>query len=490
MLGKIISGWVLALTLSTSVLAGEPAPFGPLPSERQLRWHEMEMYGLVHFGLNTFQDKEWGYGDASPGIFNPVKFDALQIVRGAKSAGLKGLILVAKHHDGFCLWPTATTSYNISASPWRGGKGDMVREFADACRQEGLKFGLYCSPWDRNSAAYGTDSYLQIYRAQWRELYSQYGDLFISWHDGANGGDGFYGGAREKRTIDRTVYYDWDNTWKITRQMQPGAVIFSDVGLDVRWVGNEKGFADETHWASFSPFAPDGKSKGAPGFANDFASPKGMRNGTNWLPAECDVPLRPGWFFHPDQDARVKTLAQLRDIYYKSVGRGANLDLGLAPNTLGLLHDNDLAALAAFGAWQREVFATDFAKGARVIASNVRKGGSYLPVNLLDGDRYSFWGTDDAVLMADATLTLKKPSRFNVIRLRENIKLGQRIDEYAIEIWQNGNWRNIAKGTSIGANRLVHLPAPVTASKVRIRIIKAAACPALSEVGIFFDKEG
>lgn len=466
----------------------EPPPYGPVPTERQLRWHEMEMYGLVHFGLNTFQDKEWGYGDADPSLFNPAQFDAEQIVLAAKAGGLKGLILVAKHHDGFALWATTTTAYNISRSVWRGGNGDVVADFQRACAKHGLRFGIYCSPWDRNNGEYGTPRYLETYRQQLRELYTKYGDLFVSWHDGANGGDGYYGGSREKRIIDRTTYYDWDTTWAMTRRLQPGAVIFSDIGPDIRWVGNEKGFAAETSWATFTPVAPDGSGKrAAPGYSKDDEAPGGHAQGRFWMPAECDVPLRPGWFYHPDHDGRVKTAAQLFDLYFKSVGRGAGLDLGLAPDKRGLLHENDVRALTEFGQLLRKTFATNLARNATVEASNVRgrDAGRMGPGRVLDDDRYSYWATDDEVTTAQLTFDLRSPATFRIIRLRENIKLGQRIEAVSIDALIAGEWKEIASATSIGANRLIRLNENVTTTKVRLRITRSRASIALSDFGLF-----
>ncbi|CAN5468009.1 hypothetical protein BH10ACI2_BH10ACI2_03120 [soil metagenome] len=464
-----------------------PKPYGPVPTGPQLRWHEMEMYGLVHFGLNTFQDKEWGYGDADPTLFDPEKFDADQIVLAAKAGGLRGLILVAKHHDGFALWPTATTAYNISKSRWRNGKGDIVREFQLACKRHGLKFGVYCSPWDRNNEKYGTAEYVDIYREQLRELYKNYGDLFMSWHDGANGGDGFYGGKRETRKIDRTTYYGWETTWSITRRMQPGAVIFSDIGPDVRWVGNEAGFAAETSWATFSPVAPDGKGVAAPGFSKDDKAPTGDRDGKFWIPAECDVSLRPGWFYHASQDVKVRTAAQLYDLYFKSVGRGADLDLGLAPDKRGTLHENDVKSLREFGALLTQTFAINLAKNAIVEASNVR--GNRLSLfgakRLLDNDRYSYWATDENVTSSSVIFDLRQQKTFRIIRLRENIKLGQRIEAFSVDAMLNGEWKEIAAETSIGANRLIRLPVNVTTQKVRLRITKSPVSIALSDFGLF-----
>ena len=475
-----------------------PAPYGALPSARQLRWSEMEMYCLIHFGANTYLDHEWGYGDEDPNLIDPVDFNPLQIVGAVKAGGFKGIVVVAKHHDGLCLWPTKTTTHNISQSRWRNGKGDFVKAYEEACNTLGLRLGVYCSPWDRNNPAYGTPAYLAIYRAQLKELYSHYGPLFMSWHDGANGGDGFYGGAKERRNIDRTVYYDWDSTWNITRHMQPGAVIFGDVGPDVRWVGNEQGHAAETSWATFTPEAPDPGRKAANGYSKAEIAPGGTRNGEFWMPAECDVPLRPGWFYHASQDLQVKTPAQLLDLYYASVGRGADLDLGIAPNKKGLLDEHDVHSLKAFGDLLRHTFAVNFAAQARLKASNVR-GNDYThygPRFLLDADRYTYWATDDSITTPWLELNLAARSTFNVIRLRENIKLGQRIDSVAVDVWVDdaghdgsgaaaGHWAQIASATSIGPNRLIRLGHNITASLVRLRITGSPVCIALSDFGLY-----
>jgi alpha-L-fucosidase len=263
---------------SPTAASAAPKPYGALPASRQLAWHGVEVYGIIHFTPTTFENKEWGFGDANPSVFNPTDFNAEQIIAAAKAGGLRGVVIVAKHHDGFALWPTKTTEYNITKSPFRAGKGDYVKEIVQAARKNGLKVGIYCSPWDRNNAAYGTAAYLPLYQAQLRELYTGYGELFMSWHDGANGGDGYYGGAREKRSIDNTTYYDWTNTWgNITRKLQPTANIFSDVGWDIRWVGNEEGHAAETSWATFTPLPPEGKNVAVPGQSNYPQSPGDAR---------------------------------------------------------------------------------------------------------------------------------------------------------------------------------------------------------------------
>jgi alpha-L-fucosidase len=448
------------------------------------------MYCIVCFGVNTYLDHEWGYGDEDPNLINPTDFDPRQVAASARAGGFRGIVLVAKHHDGLCLWPTKTTPHNISQSHWMNGKGDIVKAYEEACKALGMRFGAYCSPWDRNNPAYGTPAYPVIFRAQLRELYSHYGPLFMSWFDGANGGDGYYGGAREQRTIDRTTYYDWDSTWGITRQMQPGAMIFGDVGPDVRWVGNEQGHAAETSWATFTPQAPDAGRKPANGYSKYELAPEGTRNGAFWMPAECDVPLRPGWFYHASEDGQVKTAAQLLDLYYASVGRGADLDLGLAPDKRGLLEVHDVRSLKAFGDLLRSTFAVNLAAGARLKASNVRGNdvAHYGPALLLDNDRYSYWATDDSVTTPSVELDLGAPKTFNVIRLRENIKLGQRIDSVAVDVFQGGQWQPIAAATSIGPNRLIRLGHNVTASRVRLRIAGSPVCIALSDFGLYREK--
>lgn len=474
----------ILLLIPALVLKPRPLqPYGALPSERQLAWQETEVYGLIHFTPTTFENKEWGYGDADPAVFNPAHFDADQIVGAAKSGGLKGLILVAKHHDGFCLWPTQTTSYNISKSPWKNGEGDMVKEVEQACRKAGLKFGIYCSPWDRNNAQYGTPDYLETYRNQLKELYSRYGTLFMSWHDGANGGDGYYGGAREKRKIDNTVYYDWEHTWNdLTRKMQPSANIFSDIGWDVRWVGNEKGYAAETHWATFNP-VPESGPKAVPGNVNTRTSSEGTRHGDHWIPAECDVPLRPGWFYHPEQDGKEKSVDQLFELYLKSVGRGACLDLGLAPTTEGLLHTNDVQILGEFGNKLKNTFKTNLILGARIKASNTR-GKSFNTSLLMDGDRYSYWATKDGVHTASLDIQLPKTMTFDLIQLRENIKLGQRVEQIQVAYLVNGEWVPLAEVKSVGANRLIPLTSPITTDRIRISL-EAPVELCMSEIGLY-----
>jgi alpha-L-fucosidase len=484
---KILLIYILLNSIIPVLAQAPPKPYGVLPNQAQLNWHEMEMYCIIHFSVNTYTNREWGYGDENPAIVNPSNFDAMQIVSAAKAGGFKGVVIVAKHHDGLCLWPTKTTEHNISKSPWKNGKGDMVKEYQLACKKLGMQLGLYCSPWDRNNIHYGTPEYIQIYRNQLKELYSNYGPIFISWHDGANGGDGYYGGKREVREIDRTSYYDWDNTWAMIRKWQPTAAIFSDIGPDSRWVGNEDGEAGQTCWATYSPKSRDGLKKPSNGYTKYWEATEGTHNGEYWMPAECDVPLRPGWFYHSSQDAQVKSPYELLKLYYQSVGRGADLDLGISPDKRGMLADNDVNSLKEFGEILRQTFAVNLAKGATLKASNVRGNDviKYGPAFLTDNNRYSYWATDDAVTTPQLTVDLGAKKTFNVIRLRENIKLGQRITSFAVDAFEGGKWEEIASATSIGANRLIRLPQNITTSKVRLRITGSDACVVLSDFGLF-----
>lgn len=476
-------GLFLATALSLGAAGREtspPKPFGPLPTERQLRWHEMEFYGFLHFGVNTFTDREWGYGDESEKLFNPSDFDADQIVGVAKDAGMKGLILTAKHHDGFCLWPSRYTEHSVENSPWQTGDGDVVREISQACQRAGLRFGVYLSPWDRNHKDYGRPEYLTYYRNQLRELLTKYGEVFTVWFDGANGGDGFYGGAREKRRIDNTTYYDWDKTWALVRELMPGAVMFSDAGPDFRWVGNERGEAGVTCWATLMAAGrfPGGSSDGLN---------TGERPGTHWIPAECDVSIRPGWFHHTKEDDRVKTPAQLLDIYYKSVGRGACLNLNLPPDRRGRIHENDLRSLKEFRRVLDATFANDLAHEARITASNTRGGASsFAAKSLTDQKRETYWTTDDDVTTPELVLRWPRAVVFNVVELREFLPLGQRIESVALDRRVDGNWVEFAAATSIGSRRLIRCE-PVTTDGVRLRITHARAGPALAHFGLFLE---
>lgn len=463
-----------------------PAPFGAVPSARQLRWQRMETNAFLHFTVNTFTGKEWGDGDESPEVFAPAGFDADAIVLSLKAGGMKGVILTCKHHDGFCLWPTQTTDHCIRMSRWKDGKGDVVQEVSQAAARHGLKFGVYVSPWDRNNADYGKDSYIATYRRQLTELLTGYGPIFEVWFDGANGGKGYYGGARETRTIDKHSYYDWPDTWALVRKLQPDAVLFSDAGPDIRWVGNEKGIAGETCWATCDPVTKDG-APGVPGDAKESELNSGTRLGAHWMPAECDVSIRPGWFWHEQENSQVKTPEQLLELYFDSVGRGANLLLNMPPNRNGQLSQQDSSSIAEFNRRVQTMFAKNLVAAAKLKPSNVRGGSTIFGATMLvDGNPETYWATDDATHTPELMVEFNRSARFNVLRLREAIQLGQRIGAFELDAWQQGSWIQVAQATSVGSCRLIRLPTPVETQRLRLRITDSAACIALAEFGVFF----
>jgi alpha-L-fucosidase len=450
-----------------------------VPSARQLAWEQREFCGFLHFTVNTFTDKEWGYGDESETVFNPTNFDADQIVRTARDAGMKELILTCKHHDGFCLWPSAYTEHSVKHSPWQNGHGDVVRAISNACHRYGLKFGVYLSPWDRNRGDYGTPAYIIHFRNQLRELLTGYGPIAEVWLDGANGGNGYYGGARETRTIDRKTYYDWPTTISLIRELQPGACVFSDAGPDIRWVGNESGGAGETCWATLN------RQDFAPGMADSARLNRGDRPGTDWLPAECDVSIRPGWFYHASENAQVKTPQQLVDLYFDSVGRGAGLLLNIPPDRRGQIAAPDVNSLSKFRKILDATFKHNLARNADVTASDVRgEDPQFAARNVVVSRPDTYWSTDDEVTNASVVLTFKQPVTFNVVRLREYLPLGQRVEGFALDAWQNGDWIQFAAGTSIGNCRLIRSP-EITTEKVRLRITQAPVCPAIAELSLF-----
>ncbi len=477
---QAIGGGIAAAQLGRA--ASAPSPYGAIPSSQQLAWSELEYYNFLHFTVNTFTDREWGNGDEDPAIFNPTAFDADAICEALRDSGSKGVILTCKHHDGFCLWPTKTTDHSIRNSKFRGGRGDVVKEISEAASRHQLKFGVYLSPWDRNQATYGTPKYIEIYRAQLRELLTNYGPLFEIWHDGANGGSGYYGGAKETRTIDKLHYYDWSNTWKLERELQPGACRFSDAGPDIRWVGNEKGIAGDPCWATFTPKGAKG-GPGVPGDTVESENNSGTRLGKYWMPAECDVSIRPGWFWHQAENSKVKTPQELLDLYFVSVGRGASFLLNVPPDRRGLIHESDQASLRAFGKRKQAIFGQNLADGGKIAASNARNG--YFAMNLLDGKRETYWATDEGVTTASVTLTFPRPATFDLVRVREAIALGQRIGGFAVDYWEGGSWKRFGSGSSIGMAWILKSEKPVTTDRVRLRITDSAAPIAISEFALF-----
>ena len=454
-----------------------PAPYGPVPSERQLAWHDMEYYMFVHFTVNTFTDKEWGYGDEKEKVFNPSELDCRQWARVAKDAGMKGIIITAKHHDGFCLWPSQYTSHSVKNSPWKDGKGDILKELRAACDEYGLKMGVYLSPWDRNSAVYGTPEYLQYYRNQLRELLTGYGDIFEVWFDGANGGDGFYGGAREKRHIDNKTYYDWSNTHKIVRELQPNAVMFSDAGPDVRWVGNESGRGSLINWCLLN------RDTMYPG--GDFAKilGEGHEDGKYWVPAEVDVSIRPGWFWHASQDSLVRSPENLLDLYYSSVGRNSNLLLNVPPDKRGLLNEADVKSLMAFRELREKEFPKDLARG-RKASSSWARGCNFRASNINDGNPETYWcpreGQADPFLKIDLGMS----TIVNRIVIGEYIKLGQRVQEYTVEGLEGGKWKKLIEGTTIGHKVIRKFPA-INTSAIKVTFHKSKAVPLISTLELY-----
>lgn len=457
-----------------------PAPVFPLPSPEQIAWHEMETNAFVHFTTNTFTGLEWGYGDEKESVFNPTSLDAGQWAGILKETGFKTLILTTKHHDGFCLWPSKYTEHSIKNSPYKNGKGDLVKETADACRKFGLRFGVYLSPWDRNYSEYGKPGYLEYYRNQLKELFTNYGPVFEMWFDGANGGDGYYGGAREIRKIDASSYYEWPQTLEVVRKIQPNVVFFSDAGPGVRWVGNERGQAGETNWNTIST---DTLYAGKPGISAILNS--GSPDGTKWIPAEVDVSIRPGWFYHANEDSKVKTPEQLFEIYMSSVGRGSTLLMNIPPDQRGLFHEKDIKSLRGYKKIIDKEFAVNLAKNANVKPNSYRANSiSYSGSNITDGNKETYWATNDNHNSGSLEINLGKVSSVKYIMLQEYIKLGQRVKNFNIEIWKDRRWQKVATATTIGYKRIIRIE-PVLTSKIRVNITDSKASPLISNLEIF-----
>lgn len=469
----LAGNWLLSFSQNTKA----PAPLLPVPSEAQLAWHDMEMNAFIHFTTNTFTGKEWGYGDESPSVFNPTSLDANQWVSTLKNAGFKMVILTCKHHDGFCIWPSKYTEHSVKNSPY---KGDVVKQVREACSANGLKFGVYLSPWDRNHAEYGKEGYLNYYRNQLKELFTTYGPVTEMWFDGANGGDGYYGGAREMRKINGRTYYNWPVTMGIVKEMEPNVIFFSDAGPGVRWVGNEKGIAGETNWNTITA---DTLYAGKAGIEELLGT--GSPDGKNWVPAEVDVSIRPGWFYHENEDAQVKTPQQLFDIYLTSVGRGSLLLLNVPPDKRGLFHENDVKSLKGFRELLDKEFAKNLATGSGVTASSHRgKSTGFAPSLITDGNKETYWATDDNITTASVEIKLKSVVPVKYIVLQEYIRLGQRISKFNVEVMENGRWKKIADGTTVGHKRIFKIDSVKTGS-VRINILASRACPTLSNVEIY-----
>ena len=441
------------------------ASCGPVPTENQLRWQDMEMYAFIHYSLNTYTDQEWGFGNEDPKLFNPSDLNCRQWARVCKQAGMKGIIFTAKHHCGFCMWPSKYTEYSVKNSPWKDGKGDVVRELADACREEGLEFAVYLSPWDRNHPEYGRPAYVEYFRNQLRELLTNYGDIFEVWFDGANGGDGWYGGANETRKIDRTTYYEWPETYKMIRQLQPKCLIWNDGSDrgDLRWVGTEAGNVGETNWSLLNH---DGEVSWS-------MLHYGLDTGDSWVPGETNTSIRPGWFYHDTENEHVKSLSKLMDTYYKSVGRNSTLLLNfpIAPN--GRIHPTDSLRGIAFKKMIDEVFKSDLAKKAKISRSTVGDGSAVA-----------------------TTLDFKKPTAFNRFLAEEDIRYGQRVKKFSLEAEVDGQWQPLKDElvengdglTTIGHRRIICFPT-VKATKLRFTITDSKCEPIIKRTSVYLAPE-
>jgi len=468
---------LLGMVLAGCVRTDSPSPYGAIPTARQLRWHQMKYYAFIHFGPNTFTDKEWGYGDEPEAVFNPSQLDCRQWARTAKEAGMEGIVITAKHHDGFCLWPSQYTEHSVKNSRWKNGKGDVIQELRDACDEYGLKLGVYLSPWDRNHAAYGTPAYLDYYRNQLRELLTTYGEIFEVWFDGANGGDGYYGGMRETRRIDNTTYYDWENTWSIVRALQPDACMFSDGGPDIRWIGNERGYAGETNWSTVKR----GILFPGVGDVNDQLQ-TGHEGGDLWIPAEVNTSLRPGWFYHQSEDDKVKPLSQLIDNWYHSVGMNGNFILNLPPDKRGLIHENDVQRLRELKQYLDEAFSVNLTRGAAVTASNIRgNAGIFDASKTVDQNPETYWAADDSVTHASLTFDFGGPKEINALLIQEYIALGQRVQSFTVTATNEGV--EVAAGTTIGNRRIVRFKS-IRTQMITISL-HAKACPTISNIEVY-----
>ena len=471
---KILNTVILGMTLlATSCGVQEPEPFGVVPSEAQVEWQKKEYTMFVHFGPNTFTGAEWGSGQEKAEIFNPTALDCGQWASVAKAAGMKGIIITAKHHDGFCLWPNPVSNHTVAQSPWKGGNGDVLKELSDACREYNLEFGVYISPWDRNDPHYGTDEYNEVFTKTLEHALGNYGHVFEQWFDRACGE-----GPNGKQQV-----YDWPLFNSTVHKMQPGAVIFSDYGPGCRWVGNESGSAGRTCWSTIN-------------VNEDFTGPElsrkdlneGIKGGNTWATAETDVSIRPGWFWRESENSKVKSLQHLLKIYYESVGRNSLLLLNVPADTRGLIHEVDSLRLMELRAALDDIFSKDLSDGAKIEAENVRGGfRRFKAQNLLNQDYDKYWATDDDVRKVSFVVTLPEAVTFNRVQLQEYIPLGQRVSAFTVEaLGEDGSWQPIARETTIGYKRIVHVPTTTTTA-VRVNIEESEACPVLNGFALYMD---
>jgi alpha-L-fucosidase len=422
----------------------------PVPAPRQLQWQQLETNAFLHFTVNTYTNKEWGDGTESPSIFNPVKFDARQWVKALKEAGFKIAIITAKHHDGFCLWPSKFTEHSVKNSPWKNGKGDVVKEVAEACKEYGIKFGFYLSPWDRHELSYGTDAYNDHYKNQLKELLTGYGEVSEVWFDGAKGANA------------KAMVYDFKGYWEMVRSLQPNAVMFSDIGPDVRWVGNEAGSAGDTCWSTIDTTGM------APGVADPKYLNRGDPKGHHWIPAETDVSIRPGWFWHEAENNAVRTPQNLVNLYYQSVGRNSLLLLNIPPNKDGLLEETDVKAIKTFRTILNETFKNNMA-------------GGHTSAELTDGSLGTFVSLP---VNTSVIIDFKQRVTFDRASFQENIANGQRVEEGLLEYRDGVEWKTIARFATIGYKRLLRFK-PITATAIRFTVLKAKSEGQLAELGLF-----
>ncbi len=467
---KYIQTLIILLCVYSKLLNAQSLP---VPTKVQLEWQRMETIGFVHFSINTYTDMEWGYGNESPSIFNPTNLDCRQWARTFKAAGLNGIILTAKHHDGFCLWPSAYTEHSVKHSPWKNGKGDLVREFTDACREYGLKVGLYLSPWDCNHPDYGKPEYITYFKNQLRELLTNYGELFEFWFDGANGGRGYYStDSLHMRSITKD-YYPWKEITEMVYELQPNCVVHGGDLANIRWVGNELGYALEEHWSTLGAFDPKIKS--------NIQLMTGHVNGTVWKPSETDVSVRPGWYYHASEDHKLHSLAKLMDIYYNSVGRNSLLLLNIPPNKEGLIAPNDSLRLVQW----RKLYKKELSCNLLNKKMNIASGDSKKLRKCMDNNANSYWEAPN--LTPTIEIDFKKELIFNRLMLQEYIPQGQRVKSFSVESYYQGKWNLLTEQTTIGYKRILRLPETV-ASRIRIHIKDALAVPQIAEIQLFYAK--
>ncbi|MEQ1932589.1 MAG: alpha-L-fucosidase [Fimbriimonadaceae bacterium] len=452
---------MIASLLLTMTTAPAPKPCLPIPSKAQVAWHRAEYTAFCHFGPNTFTGEEWGHGQEDPNLFNPVNFDPRQWAKAFKDAGMTGIIITAKHHDGFCLWPSKQSKHTVRESKWRGGKGDVLKELSAACKEFKLKFGVYVSPWDRNHPDYGTPKYNEVFAETLKEVLTNYGPIHEVWFDGANGE-----GPNGKKQV-----YDWPLFHSVVRKYQPNAVMFSDAGPGVRWVGNEDGYAGETCWAMIQG------SRYVPGTPLYKELTEGSETGDSWIPAECDVSIRPGWFWKASQDKDVKSVDKLMDIWFGSVGRNGHLLLNVPPNNKGLISEVDVKRLLEFKEARTQAMPQDFARG-RTASSSDSRGVGFEAFRVVDGNQNTYFASEEGVLASTITIDLGAPRELSKVSIGEYIPLGQRVKRFEIDAL-DGSWKTIAKGTTIGNKRILQF-SPIVASQLRLRILNSRACPTIS----------